>query len=152
MNTFLEHPLHRANLLQGLANLAREIVLIVNQGVETISPGDWPEGFGTIPTKRYACAMLGLNYQLPIELQVCRILVTYAIAHKERIIITIDDIRGQNLIINVPDIINLRVRVTQIEGTLQQMQQTQQQMQQTQQQILDAINALHPAVNIANNG
>ena len=145
MNVFIQHPLHHTNILQGVSNLAREIVEIVNQGVESVATGNWPQGFEALITKRYACAMLDLNPQNATELGVCRILVTYAIHHKACSIITVDDIRAQNLIRNVPDIINLQERVTQIEGTLQHMQQMQQ-------RILDGINALNPAIHIVNNG
>ena len=115
------------NLLTGLENLAIQVLVLINQGNEVILPGAWPprfngNGANAQEARREACRLLGLNSNIPNNLEVARIIALECLQIKGNINLTIENLRASNRIGNIPEMFILNNRMDEIENNLNDLQ------------------------------
>ena len=113
--------------------LALEVLQTIQQGHETIAPGEWPKGFAgngapARQNRQAACQALNLTYNADVStlhMQVCWAVLTECIARTDTFELTIQNLRETNRIVNIPqlnqlqqDVITMRQDVTTMQTQL----------------------------------
>ena len=160
------NSLNGLNLLPKAVDLIQSLRYIVDGEEEMVNPQlNWPDGYNNEGTIRNACMMLNLVFDNARDLKVCKLLVNLVLNRVNATNFTIEDVRTQQLLVNIPNANVLQGRVEVVQGLVDgintrlngfdnQVQDLRGQVQgiddrlggleNTQQQILDILRAMNP--------